>query len=103
MAKPKKVPSGGWDRHSILAELQRQGMTLTKLAQSKGRTPGTFSHVWKRSVSIAEETIAEFLETPKEILFPDRYPKRTARILSSKYENYGASQKAPARPDRKAA
>jgi lambda repressor-like predicted transcriptional regulator len=103
MAKPKEVPPTGWDQFSIKAELQRQGMTLAKLAESKGRTPGTFSHVWKRTVSIAEETIADFLETPKEELFPDRYPKRAARILSSKYENYGASQKAPARPDRKAA
>lgn len=103
MAKPKEVPSGGWDQQSIIAELHRQRMTLTKLAESKDRTPGTFSHVWKRSVSIAEETIAEFLETPKEELFPGRYPKRTARILSSKYDNYGASQKRHVAPDKKAA
>ncbi|KZM49457.1 helix-turn-helix domain-containing protein [Labrenzia sp. OB1] len=103
MAKPKEVPNGGWDQQSIIAELHRQHMTLKKLAESKGRTPGTFSHVWKRRVSIAEETIAEFLETPKEELFPDRYPIRTARILSSKYDNYGASQKGNAATDKKAA
>ncbi|WJS05172.1 helix-turn-helix domain-containing protein [Roseibium aggregatum] len=103
MAKPKQVPLDGWDQHSIMAELHRQGMTLAKLAKAKNRRPGSFSHVWKRPVSIAEEAIAEFLKTPKEKLFPDRYPKRTARILDSKFEDYGASQKAPARPDRKAA
>lgn len=103
MAKPKQVPSGGWDQHSIKAELHRQGMTLANLAKSKSKSPGSFSHVWKRPNSIAEKTISEFLETPLKELFPDRYPKRTARILSSKYEHHGASQKDVTAPDRKAA
>lgn len=101
MAKPVQVPTGGWDQHSIKAELHRQGMTLAALAKSKGKRPGTFSHVWTRNVSIAEEAIAEFLQTPLVELFPGRYPKRAARILSSKYENYSASQKARVSADRK--
>jgi len=103
MAKPKQVPPGGWDQHSIKAELHRQGMTLAQLARSKDRAPGSFSHVWKRPLSIAEEAIAAFLQTPKEKLFPDRYPKRTARILSSAHENYRARQKDAPAPDRRAA
>ncbi|MES0879667.1 helix-turn-helix domain-containing protein [Roseibium sp. SCP14] len=103
MAKPKQVPPGGWDQHSIKAELHRQGMTLAELAKSKGKKPGSFSHVWKRQVSVAEQAIAEFLNTPLVKLFPDRYPKRTARILSSKNEDYGASQKGSQLPDREAA
>ncbi|WP_298815415.1 helix-turn-helix domain-containing protein [uncultured Roseibium sp.] len=103
MAKPLQVPSGGWDQHSIKAELHRQGMTLANLAKSKGKSPGSFSHVWKRQNAIAENAIAAFLDTPYQELFPDRYPKRTARILSSKHEAGAASQKAATAPDRKAA
>jgi Ner family transcriptional regulator len=103
MAKTKQVPTDGWDQHSIKAELHRKGMTLAALARSKGRTPSAFSHVWTRRSSTAEAAISEFLGIPKEVLFPKRYPKRTAKILSSKHENYGARQKAAATPDRKAA
>ncbi|MEP1931955.1 MAG: helix-turn-helix domain-containing protein [Roseibium sp.] len=103
MAKPKQVPIGGWDQHSIKAEVHRQGMTLSQLAKSAGITANSFSHVWTRTVSRAEEAISAFLETPKENLFPDRYPKRSARILSSKYEGYGERQKDVAAPDREAA
>ncbi|MCV0428305.1 MAG: helix-turn-helix domain-containing protein [Roseibium sp.] len=103
MAKPEQVPVGGWDQYSIKAELHRQGMTLAELAKSKGKAPGSFSHVWKRPTKVAEEAIAQFLKTPKRELFPDRYPKRTARILSSKHENYRASQKSSSSPDREAA
>jgi len=103
MAMPQQVPPGGWDQHSIKAELHRQGMTLARLAELKDKKPGSFSHVWKRPLSIAEEAIAEFFEMQKEELFPERYPKRSARILSSRYENMRASQKGLARTDRKAA
>jgi Ner family transcriptional regulator len=103
MAKPKETPKGGWDQHSIKAELHRQGMTLSKLAQSVGLTVNSFSHVWKRPVTKAEEALSTFLDIPLKELFPNRYPKRTATILSSKYENYGASQKKGSDADRKAA
>ncbi|OJJ09113.1 transcriptional regulator [Alphaproteobacteria bacterium AO1-B] len=103
MATTKQVPKDDWDQHSIKAELHRRGMTLAQLARSKGRTPSAFSHVWKRHTAPAEQAIAEFLGIPKEVLFKDRYPKRTAKILSSKHEGQRARQKATAAPDRKAA
>lgn len=103
MAKTKQVPTDGWDQHSIKAALHRRGMTLAALARSKGRTPSAFSHVWKRPNSLAEQAISEFLGVPKEVLFKDRYPKRTAKILSSKHDDRSARQKAAAAPDRKAA
>lgn len=103
MAKPKHIPPDGWDAHAIKAELHRQGMTLTKLAEWAGITLASFSHVWKRPVTKAETAISEFLELPAKDLFPDRYPKRSARILSSKYEAQTASQKDRPTPDKKAA
>lgn len=103
MAKPKQVPKGGWTPVEIKFEIHRQGMTLAKLAEAEDKPAKSMSHVWTRPLQWAEEAIARFLETPKEQLFPDRYPRRAARILSSKYENYGARQKHRATPDRKAA
>lgn len=103
MAKPDQVPPSGWDKHSIKAELHRQGMTLAKLAELAGMTPNSFSHVWTRPVRKAEAEISGFLKTPLKDLWPDRYPIRTARILSSKYENLRASQKGHAVTDKKAA
>ncbi len=103
MAKPKQLPKGGWDPISIKAELHRQRMTMAKLAEINGKDPKSMSHVWKRSLSWAEKSIADFLEIPVEHLFPDRYPKTTARILDSKYATYAARPKRPEAPDREAA
>lgn len=103
MAKPKKVPNAGWDRHSIKAELHRQGMTQAKLAELTGMTPNSFSHVWTRTNRKAEKAIADFLDIDPKDLWPDRYPIRTSHILSSKFAEMGASQKRALSPDRKAA
>lgn len=82
-----------WDRHSIKAELHRRGMTLTRLAEINELDPKTFRSVWARTHRKAEAAIASFLDQPVEELFPDRYPIRSSRILSSKYEAAGASPK----------
>jgi len=74
-----------WDRHLILAALRRKGMTLTRLAELNGRSPGGFRTIWTRPNEPAERIIAEFLKEPVEELFPDRYPKRTTRILSHEH------------------
>ncbi|WP_428429461.1 helix-turn-helix domain-containing protein [Pararhizobium sp.] len=80
MTKPIK-----WDRHSILGELRRRGMTLTKLAEMNDVSPGGFRTIWTRPNSNSEAIVANFLGIAVETLFPDRYPKRTARILSHEY------------------
>ncbi|WP_153769257.1 helix-turn-helix transcriptional regulator [Labrenzia sp. CE80] len=103
MAKPLQVPPNGWDKHSIKAELHRQGMTLAKLAELEGMTPNSFSHVWTRPVRKAEKAISDFLELPLKELWPGRYPIRTSRILHSRYDKLQASQKSRPTPDRKAA
>lgn len=92
-----------WDRHSIKAELHRRGMTLTRLAEINGLNPNRFRTVWSATHRKAEAAIADFLGEPVEALFPDRYPIRSSRILSSKYEADGASQKSTADADMDAA
>lgn len=82
-----------WDRHSIKAELHRRGMTLTRLAEINGLNPKTFRSVWARTHRKTEAAIATFLDIPVEDLFPTRYPVRTSRLLSSKYDRDGASPK----------
>lgn len=85
-----------WDRHSIKAELHRRGITLTRLAEMNNLDPNTFRSVWARTHRKAEAVIATFLGEPVEELFPDRYPIRSSRILSSKYEAKEASPKSVA-------
>lgn len=82
MAKPKKA----WDRHEILAAVRRKGMTLTALAKISGVSPGGFRTIWTRPNQRAEQAIADFLEEPVEVLFPERYPKRRASILAPEYQ-----------------
>ena len=103
MAKPQHVPPNGWDRFSITAEIHRQGMTFGELAKRAGITLKTFSQVWTRTNRRAEKAVADFLNTKPDDLWPDRYPIRSARILSSKHANHSASQKACSEADRKAA
>ncbi|ADZ70084.1 helix-turn-helix domain-containing protein [Polymorphum gilvum] len=97
MTKPQ------WDRHTILAELRRRGMTLSGLAEIYGLSRGGTGNIWTRANEPTERAIADFLGEPVEALFPDRYPKRRNKILSSKYEGRKASQKDTAAPDRRAA
>lgn len=91
MAKAKR-----WDRHDILGELRRRQMTLTKLAEINGRSPGGFRTIWTRPNRGNEAIIAKFLGVPVEQLFPDRYPKRTSTVLSHEYlsESIGGRQAA---------
>ncbi|SDU09225.1 MULTISPECIES: helix-turn-helix transcriptional regulator [Stappia] len=87
--KPGTPPA--WDQHSIKAELHRRGMTLSALAESIGMKPNSFGHIWTRKNSKAEKAIADFLEVPVEQLFPDRYPIKKTRILSSRYARRATS------------
>ncbi|KQV14425.1 transcriptional regulator [Rhizobium sp. Root1203] len=74
-----------WDRHLILAELRRRGMTLTRLAEMNNKSPGGFRTIWTRPNEGNEAIISAFLDIPAADLFPDRYPKKTTTILSHEY------------------
>jgi len=103
MPKPLHTPDEGWDRHSIKAELHRQGMTLSRLAELSGSSGKAFSKVWTSTHRKAETAISEFLETPASELFPNRYPIRASHILSSKYEQPDARANSPSSSDQEAA
>ncbi len=92
-----------WDWIAIKGELHRRGMTLTKLAELNGLDPSACRCAGSRTHRKAEAAIADFLGVAVEKLFPDRYPIRTARILSSKYDAPAASQKSSAPADTRAA
>lgn len=81
-----------WDQHAIKAELHRRGMTLTRLAEINDLNPKTFRSVWARTHRKAETAIASFLGVPVEELFPTRYPIRSSRLLSSKFQAGSASR-----------
>ena len=72
------MPNPKWDRHAIVAEMHRRGMTLTGLAKIHGLNPNNFRKVWGCTHRKAEGAIASFLGVPVEQLFPDRYPIRTS-------------------------
>ncbi|MDM9647713.1 helix-turn-helix domain-containing protein [Rhizobium sp. S163] len=78
-----KAPA--WDRHSILAELRRKGMTLARLAELKELSKSGVRNIWTRPNSLAERAIADFLEVDVEKLFPGRYPKRRSHILAPEF------------------
>lgn len=88
-----------WDRHSILAELRRRGMTLAKLAEIKGLSQSGFRNIWTRPNTRVEQAISDFLNVEVGQLFPDRYPKRRSHILAPEY----ASKPESSAPTRSAA
>lgn len=73
-----------WTSNRILSEIRDRDMTLEKLAIKHDRNPNSFRHIWKRPNSINERIIAEFIGVPVEELWPERYPKSSARIFDSK-------------------
>ncbi|PZR89677.1 MAG: transcriptional regulator [Stutzerimonas stutzeri] len=73
-----------WTSNRILSEIRDRGMTLEKLALRNDRNPNSFRHIWKRPNSINERIVADFIGVPVEELWPERYPKSTARVFDSK-------------------
>lgn len=73
-----------WTPKRILYEIHERGMTLEKLALRNDRNPNSFRLVWTRPNKINEAIIADFLGISAEELWPNRYPKDSARIFDSK-------------------
>lgn len=88
MTKPN-----AWDRHSILAHLRREGMTLAGIAKLNGLSASGVKNIWTRPHEKAERAIADFIGEPVEVVFRDRYPKKGNRILASKYHSKAANRK----------
>lgn len=96
-------PAPALDWPGIVAELHRQGMTLTELAKRNGLPAGACRKVPSQGHYKAQQVIAEFLGMKPEALWPDRYPRGKPRILDTVKFPPVASQKDGALADRKAA
>lgn len=70
-----------WDRHSILAYMRREKMTLEGISKRYGLPLSGVKNIWTRPNEKAERAIADFIGVPVETLFRDRYPKTRNRIL----------------------
>jgi len=96
-------PEPAMDWPGIVAEVHRQGMTLTELAKRNGLPETACRKVSSQGHYKAQQVIAEFLGYKPEQLWPDRYPKGKPRILDTKKFPPVASQKDGASTDRSAA
>ena len=96
-------PRPAMDWPGIVAELHRQGMTLTELAKRHGLPANACRAVPSRGHYKAQQAIAEFLGMKPEALWPERYPKGKPRILDTAKFAPAASQKGDAPADKKAA
>jgi Ner family transcriptional regulator len=80
MTKPRE-----WDRHSILAHLRRNEMTLEGIAKRYEVSLSGVKNIWTRPNEKVERAMADFIGAPVEKVFPDRYPKKRNRILASQF------------------
>lgn len=69
MAKPK-LPEVIWDRHTILAEIKRRGMTLSGIAEDAGLEGSACRHGIARRNRNGAQAIAAALGIPFDTLFP---------------------------------
>ncbi len=76
-------PGRAMDWPGIVAELHRQGMTLTELAKRNGMPAGACRKVPSQPHYKAQQVIAEFLGEKPEALWPERYPRGKPRILDT--------------------
>jgi Ner family transcriptional regulator len=64
-----------WDRHSINAEVRRQGMTLTGIALDAGLSEAACRQGMLGSNRKGAEAIAAAINVPFRELFPDSYTR----------------------------
>lgn len=95
MSEPRK-----WDRHAILAEIRRQGMTLTGIA----RDAGLYDSACRAGIlgmnRKGAQAIADALDRPFRELFADSYSRgRHDEQDRNRNGQRKASPKAPAETD----
>ena len=64
-----------WDRHEILAEIRRRGMTLTGIARDAGLYASACRAGMIGASRPGAEAIAAALQVPFRDLFPDSYTR----------------------------
>lgn len=65
-----KLPDPVWDRHTILAEIRRRGMTLSGIAEDAGLEGSAARHGIARRNRRGAMAIAAALGIPFDTLFP---------------------------------
>lgn len=93
-----------WDRHGVLAAIQRQGETLSSLEKKLGIPANTLSVALCRPYPKGEKIISSFLKVPRSKLFKFHSDdKRTQRKSQHSNDNRLAadndSQKRPVKTD----
>lgn len=68
----KKLPPD-MNRHDIIAALHKRGMTLSRLSQAHGYSPGALRNALNRPWPKAEAIIARCLGIPPQAIWPTRY------------------------------
>jgi Ner family transcriptional regulator len=71
---------GDWDRHHIIAELHRRGMSLRQLSFTHGYRRNTLRDALDRPYPKAESIIARALGTLPRRIWPSRYSRRRRSI-----------------------
>lgn len=93
----KRKPKMEWPE--IVAKLHLGGMTLTELARRNDIPVGSCTRVRGQTHFKAQQAIADFIGEKPEDLWPDRYPRKTSRILDTTKFPPVASQKGNATAD----
>ncbi|MEO2038164.1 MAG: helix-turn-helix domain-containing protein [Martelella sp.] len=70
MTNSMKQAAKNWDRHEILAEIRRRGMTLSGIAEDAGLEASACRHGIARRNRKGAVAIADALGIPFETLFP---------------------------------
>lgn len=68
----KKLPSDV-DRYDIIAAIRKRGMTLSRLSQAHGYSPGALRNALNRPWPKAEAIIAAYLGIAPQAIWPTRY------------------------------
>ncbi len=69
-----------WDKHSIKAAIARKGKSLSDLARDFDMPEPTLRSALAKPCKSGEEVIAQFLELPLYVLFPERWTIDNKRI-----------------------
>lgn len=73
MQKPKPRSPDKWDKYAIKAEISRRGKSLKQLSLEGGLSESAVRMALISPVPAAEKLIAEFIQQPVHLLWPDRY------------------------------
>ncbi|HAV5431159.1 helix-turn-helix domain-containing protein [Acinetobacter baumannii] len=82
-------PTEHWDKHSIKAEIERRGKSLTQLAKDNNLPAQTVRNALCHPSKSGELVISQFLGKPLHVLFPERWTKDNKRL----YPRYSNSKK----------